>query len=212
MSKTVIEKTKTTLRIVLGVCFVLSGTMKAVNVYSFAQEIRLYIEAYFDTIMLPWTVEIAVVICSIETVTGMFALKKKYSMVVSATFFMMMSFFLWLTGVNYFSPSLLGSIESCGCFGELIHFSSMESFAKSTVLWILATALLGLYLTTGWQVSIKALLLERETYLFVIVGIAPALYSYFCFENMEHRFYLAGYLVLLAFMVIILGFCHVIRK
>ena len=59
------EKINTALRIVLGVCFVLSGTMKAVNVYSFAQEIRLYIEAYMNTILLPWTVEIAVVICAI---------------------------------------------------------------------------------------------------------------------------------------------------
>ena len=86
MSKTIIEKTKATLRIVLGVCFVLSGTMKAVNVYSFAQEIRLYIETYFDTTLLPWTVEMAVVICAIETITGLFALRKKFPLLVSIAF------------------------------------------------------------------------------------------------------------------------------
>ena len=49
MSKTIKEKIKKALRITLGVCFILSGVMKAVNVYSFAQEIRLYIEAYMDS-------------------------------------------------------------------------------------------------------------------------------------------------------------------
>ena len=49
-----------------------------------------------------------------------------------------MTFFIYLTGVNYLSPTLLGSIESCGCFGELIHFSAKGSFIKTIVLWIIA--------------------------------------------------------------------------
>lgn len=48
MGKTIKEKIRTALRITLGVCFIISGVMKAINVYSFAQEIRLYIEAYMD--------------------------------------------------------------------------------------------------------------------------------------------------------------------
>ena len=212
MNKTVIKKIKTTLRIVLGVCFVLSGTMKAVNVYSFAQEIRLYIEAYMNTILLPWTVEMAVVICAIETTIGLFALRKKFPMLVTMAFFLMMSFFVWLTGINLFAPSLMGSIESCGCFGELIHFSPIGSFTKSAVLWILATALLWLYYTTERKLSLKTIFKDDETYLLTIAGIIPAIYSYICFENMEHSLYLVGYMTLLLFVVIILSFCYVIRK
>ena len=212
MSKTVIKKIKVSLRIVLGVCFVLSGTMKAVNVYSFAQEIRLYIEAYMNTILLPWTVEMAVVICAIETTIGLLALRKKFPMLVSIAFFLMMSLFVWLTGMNLYSPSLLGSIESCGCFGELIHFSPTGSFMKSVVLWIFATALLWLNYTTEWQLSLKAIIKDDETYLLTIAGIVPAMYSYICFENMEHILYLVGYMILLLFVVIILSFCYVIRK
>lgn len=206
------EKIKVTLRIVLGVCFLLSGTMKAVNVYSFAQEIRLYIEAYMDTILLPWTVEIAVVICAIETTIGLLALKNKFPMLVSIAFFLMMSFFVWLTGINYFCPSLMGRIESCGCFGELIHSSPVASFTKSAVLWMMAAGLLALYLKSGWKMSLNAFLKDDETYFLTIAGIVPAIYSYICFENMEHSLYLAGYIILLLFVVIILSFCYVIRK
>lgn len=206
------EKINTALRIVLGVCFVLSGTMKAVNVYSFAQEIRLYIEAYMNTILLPWTVEIAVVICAIETTIGLLALKKNFPMLVSIAFFLMMSFFVWLTGINYFYPSLMGRIESCGCFGELIHFSPIASFIKSAVLWMMATVLLGHYLKTGCKMSLNTFLKDNETYFLSIAGILPALYSYIFFENMEHSLYLAGYIVLLIIVVTILIFCYVVRK
>lgn len=206
------EKINTALRIVLGVCFVLSGTMKAVNVYSFAQEIRLYIEAYMNTILLPWTVEIAVVICAIETTIGLLALKKIFPMLVSIAFFLMMSFFVWLTGINYFYPSLMGRIESCGCFGELIHFSPIASFIKSAVLWMMATVLLGHYLKTGRKMSLNTFLKDNETYYLSIAGILPALYSYICFENIEHSLYLAGYIVLLIIVVTILIFCYVVRK
>lgn len=206
------EKINTALRIVLGVCFVLSGTMKAVNVYSFAQEIRLYIEAYMNTILLPWTVEIAVVICAMETTIGLLALNKKFLMLVSIAFFLMMSFFVWLTGINYFYPSLMGRIESCGCFGELIHFSPIASFIKSAVLWMMATVLLGHYLKTGRKMSLNTFLKDNETYYLSIAGILPALYSYICFENIEHSLYLAGYIVLLIIVVTILIFCYVVRK
>ena len=135
------DKINTALRIVLGVCFILSGTTKAVNISAFAQEIRLYIVAYMDVFFVPWVVEIAVIVCAIEIITGVLALTKRCDRFVSIVFLAMMSFFVWLTGINLFSPTLMGSIESCGCFGELIHFSPLGSFVKSIVLWTMATGL-----------------------------------------------------------------------
>lgn len=135
------DKINTALRIVLGVCFILSGTTKAVNISAFAQEIRLYIEAYMDVFFVSWIVEIAVIACAIEIITGVMALTKRCDGLVSIVFLVMMSFFVWLTGINFFCPTLMGSIESCGCFGELIHFSPLGSFVKSIVLWAMATGL-----------------------------------------------------------------------
>ena len=209
MSKTINEKISTTLRITLGVCFILSGVMKAVNVYSFAQEIRLYIEAYMDSFCVQWTVETATVICAIETITGLLALRKKHEPIVAFVFLAMMSFFVWLTGMNLFSPSLMGSIESCGCFGELIHFSPLSSFVKSVVLWIMALGcwVLGVRCwktgdrcwVLGVRCWIKRFVSDWKMYAICIAGVLPSVYSYFCFENMEHGYYVAGYIALCAF-------------
>ena len=176
--------------------------MKAVNVYSFAQEIRLYIETYMDSFCVQWTVEIAVVICAIETITGLLALRKKYEPVVVVVFLTMMSFFVWLTGMNLFCPSLMGSIESCGCFGELIHFSPLSSFVKSVVLWIMALGcwVLGVRCRVlGVRYWIKHFVSDRKMFVICIAGVLPAVYSYICFENIEHGYYVAGYIALCVF-------------
>ena len=210
MSKTIKEKISTTLRITLGVCFILSGVMKAVNVYSFAQEIRLYIEVYMDSFCVQWTVEIAVLICTIEIVTGLLALRKKYEPIVSVVFLGMMSFFVWLTGINLFSPSLMGSIESCGCFGELIHFSPLSSFVKSVVLWGMAVGCLVFGVRCWRMMSLKGMLQDGKIYITLVAGALPPLYSYFCFENMEHGWYIVGYGAL---CVLVGGLClRVSRK
>jgi len=205
-------KIETVLRIGLGVCFILSGIMKAVNVYSFAQEIRLYIEAYMDSCFVQWTVEISVVICAIETITGLLALKREYVAAVSVVFLIIMSFFVWLTGINLFSPSLIGSIESCGCFGELVHLSPLVSFVKSVVLWGMSAGLFGLCLETDWGKNLNTVLMDGKTYAILVAGALPPVYSYLYFENMDHIWYLAGYIVLCIIVVSSLGFCYVIRK
>ena len=214
MSKTIKEKIRTALRITLGVCFILSGVMKAVNVYSFAQEIRLYIEAYMDSYFVQWTVEIAVAICAIETITGLLALRKKYAPIVSIVFLGMMSFFVWLTGINLFYPSLMGSIESCGCFGELIHFSPLASFVKSVVLWGMAVMNYELRFT-NYLLSFfnsrkpwRNILRDGTLYVTLVIGALPPLYSYLFFENMEHGYYLVGYISL---CVLGGGLCLVFR-
>ena len=208
------EKIRTALRITLGVCFILSGVMKAVNVYSFAQEIRLYIEAYMDSYFVQWTVEIAVAICAIETITGLLALRKKYAPIVSIVFLGMMSFFVWLTGINLFYPSLMGSIESCGCFGELIHFSPWASFVKSVVLWGMAVMNYELRFT-NYLLSFfnsrkpwRNILRDGTLYVTLVTGALPPVYSYLFFENMEHGYYLVGYISL---CVLGGGLCLVFR-
>lgn len=217
MSKTIKEKISTALRIALGGCFILSGVMKAVNVYSFAQEIRLYIEAYMDTYFVQWTVEIAVMICSVEMITGLLALRKRYEPIVAVIFLGMMSFFVWLTGINLFAPSLMGSIESCGCFGELVHFSPLASFVKSVVLLLMAGVNYKLLITNYkvgcWEKkSLKAVFGDYNTYLIAIAGALPALYSYICFESMGHGWYLAGYISLCVCVLISLIFSYVYHK
>lgn len=122
----------------LSCVFILSGVSKAVNIPAFAYEVRMYSDAYLMDGIGYWSQPIAVALCAMEIMVGLFALHTQYMKMCSFTMFVMLFFFVWLTGINYFCPSIMGSIESCGCFGELVHFSPLGAFLKSVILFLFA--------------------------------------------------------------------------
>lgn len=122
----------------LSCIFILSGVSKAINIPAFAYEVRMYSDAYLLDSIGYWSQPIAVVVCALEILVGLMALRSRYMKICSVAMLVMLSFFVWLTGINYFCPSVMGSIESCGCFGELIHFSPLGAFLKSVILFLFA--------------------------------------------------------------------------
>ncbi len=122
----------------LSCIFILSGVSKAINIPAFAYEVRMYSDAYLMDGIGDWSQPFAVAVCALEILVGLLALRTQYMKISSIAMLVMLSFFVWLTGINYFCPSVMGSIESCGCFGELIHFSPLGAFLKSVILFLFA--------------------------------------------------------------------------
>ena len=122
----------------LASVFLLSGISKFFYLKGFATEVSQYSELYVSSFLSPWSEHIAFTVCCIEIIVGVFLFSKKLLFITASMSFLLMSFFLYLTGINYLFPTVLGSIESCGCFGELIHFTAKDSFIKSGVLWLIA--------------------------------------------------------------------------
>lgn len=135
---------RTTIRYILAACFLLSGLLKIFSLRAFEQEVQLYGDAYIGEWVRDISLEIALLVCVAEIIAGLIAILRIFPILSAFAFVAMLSFFVYLTGVNLFFPTVLGSIESCGCFGELIHFTPLSSFVKSVVL--LATAIANLYI------------------------------------------------------------------
>jgi uncharacterized membrane protein YphA (DoxX/SURF4 family) len=121
-----------------GILFLASAFLKFYGLQTFQGEVRLYLEVYFPSVFIGHERILAISTCLLELVMGLYALIGIMRKRLSVVYVAVMSFFIWLTGINLFFPSLMGSIESCGCFGELIHFTPTESFTKSVVLWLLS--------------------------------------------------------------------------
>lgn len=115
-----------------------SGISKCFYLQRFAEEVSQYSEFYVSSSFSPLSEFIAIALCFIEIIVGVLLFTKKLLFIAASMSFLLMSFFLYLTGINYLFPTVLGSIESCGCFGELIHFTAKGSFIKSGVLWLIA--------------------------------------------------------------------------
>ncbi len=131
----------------MGAVFVFSALLKMASFASFVQETRVYMDAYFWNASKTETTVLAVGVCAMELLLGVLAFKKRYMLWVCTGLLALLTFFVGLTTRNLFFPTLMGSVESCGCFGELIHFSPTGSFVKSVVLWVMAMLL--------WIVTIK---------------------------------------------------------
>ena len=140
--KTIVHRS---LSIFLGTVFILSATTKFYSLQAFGGEVMLYLEIYFNGWLSNNSIHVAQLVCLLELTTGIFYLLPKFSRYANLAGLAALSFFVYLTGDNYFNPSMVGRIESCGCFGELIHFTPLESFMKSCVLWVIAL----IYMVTG---------------------------------------------------------------
>lgn len=125
-------------RYLLAGIFLLSGISKFFYLKGFSMEVAQYCELYLFPSLSLWSGAIAVMVCCVEICMGISMTISRLSKIASILALSMLTFFLYLTGINYFSPTLLGSVESCGCFGELIHFTSKGSFIKTAVLWVVA--------------------------------------------------------------------------
>ena len=129
------------LRTGLGIVFIASSLLKVVSIRTFAMETGEYIDLYMPQWLHGWNMPCAIGVCVAELLVGLLAFWRKYVRWMSVLSLVMLTFFVWLTGVNLFFPTVFGSVESCGCFGELVHFTPVGSFVKSVVLWLLALVL-----------------------------------------------------------------------
>ena len=135
-------KPQTIAMCLLGIVFILSSVTKAVALPIFADELQLYLDIYFGGWLRDYKLLLAGMVCLTEMLIGIACLVPALRRQANVAAFLALTFFVWLTGDNYFNPSPLGRIESCGCFGELIHFTPLASFIKSLVLWVIALVIM----------------------------------------------------------------------
>ena len=82
---------------ILSCVFILSGVSKAINVPAFAYEVRMYSDAYLMDGIGYWSQPIAVLVCAMEILVGLLALRTRYMKICCIVMLLMLSFFVWLT-------------------------------------------------------------------------------------------------------------------
>lgn len=200
--------------VVCGVILILSAVLKSVNIHSFAMETGNFIDMYMPSWLHGFQYPCAMIVCQVELMLGLLVLRIKYRQVALCGMLALMTFFVWLTAVNAFFPTILGSIESCGCFGELIHFTPMASFVKSVVLW----AIVGSVLLVGWKQ--RGFVLEtvglknssgcwKDSYLWISVcaGWCLVLFSYFFVNKLNHSLYIVFYVGICLILTMVIIWC-----
>lgn len=191
--------------VVLSLVLMASSLLKAVNVHSFAMEVMLFSELYVSSVFVPYCLEIACAVCSFELFLSLLLLHRRFRMSASFMSFVLLSFFVLLTGMNLFIPARTGSIESCGCFGELVHFSPSGAFFKSVVLWGVSI----LCLTVSYENKCccryngrTRISVSLNVFGSLILSSVPPIFSLIGIERMNVDVYILAYIVMCTIIIL----------
>ena len=135
-----------TARVLVGILFIFSGLVKAIDPLGLAYKMQEFFEAWSNAgIMkglMSWldgqALMFSILMITLEVVLGVALLLGWRKNLVSWLLLLLMLFFTFLTSYVLFS----GKIRACGCFGDCIPLTPIQTFTKDIVLLILVLLIL----------------------------------------------------------------------
>jgi uncharacterized membrane protein YphA (DoxX/SURF4 family) len=133
-------------RFVVGGLFIFSGLVKAIDPLGLAYKMQEFFEAWADAgyfkNLMHWLNEYAlgfsVFMITLEVVLGVALLLGWFKKLTTWLLFLLTLFFTFLTAYVLFS----GKIRACGCFGDCIPITPIQTFSKDIILTVLIAVLL----------------------------------------------------------------------
>ncbi len=173
-------------RVIVGVTFLFSGFVKAIDPLGFTYKIQDYLVNLNLVDLYQFALSLAVVLVVAEFVLGALLLLGLYRKPVTILIALMMIFFTPFT----FWVALTNPVEDCGCFGDALVISNWQTFYKNLV--IVTGAIL---LVVKWRL-IKPLFSKRMApfaALFVaLFGLLFALHNVYNLPVIDFRPYKKG--------------------
>lgn len=163
-------------RLLLGVTFILSGYVKAIDPLGTQYKIEDYLEALAWQGMVPdWmTLGTSIVLSALEFCLGVFillAIRRRVVSKITLVFMAIMTVVtLWLAIAN--------PISDCGCFGDAIKLSNTETLLKNIVL-LGCAIVLAIWPTRMWRFISRPnqWIVFNYTIFFIIVSSLYCLYK-----------------------------------
>jgi hypothetical protein len=123
--------------IVIGIVFIFSGLVKAIDPLGSAYKFHDYFQAFDLSFLFPLCLPLAITLFTVEFIAGFSVLtgimqKKGISVVM-----LLMVIFTPLTLIL----ALTNPVSDCGCFGDAIHLTNWQTFWKNLILITLSIIL-----------------------------------------------------------------------
>lgn len=138
--------TVTIARILTGALFIFSGLVKAIDPRGLAYKMQEFFEAWGNAGFMKGMMEelghyaltFSIIMITLEVIVGLALLLGWQKKITTWLLLLLIIFFTFLTSYVLFS----GKIKACGCFGDCIPITPIQTFTKDIILLLLAILLL----------------------------------------------------------------------
>jgi triosephosphate isomerase len=117
-------------RIIVGLTFVFSGFVKAVDPWGTALKVNEYLSIYGIEQLQPLSMIFSIWLCGAELMMGLMLTFKVRTRLISIFALVSMTFFTVLT----FLSATWIPVEDCGCFGDALKLTPWETFLKNLII------------------------------------------------------------------------------
>jgi uncharacterized membrane protein YphA (DoxX/SURF4 family) len=124
-------------RIIIGLVFMFSGIVKAIDPLGSAYKFHDYFNAFNLDFLSGLSLALAILLCTAEFISGfavLTGLRQKQGIWIVL---ILMSLFTPLT----FVLALTNPVSDCGCFGDAVHLTNWQTFGKNIILVAFALVL-----------------------------------------------------------------------
>jgi len=174
------------LRILVGLLFIFSGFVKAIDPLGSAYKFHEYFTAFGMPFMEPLTLTASFILSAFEFSLGVCILLGAYRKITS---FLILAFMLVMTVLTLYL-AIANPVTDCGCFGDALVISNWETFIKNIFLLAAAVAIfIGCKLITPVLTKRSTWLGVLYSYIFIL-GIS--FYCYLYLPILDFRPYKIG--------------------
>jgi len=161
-------------RIIIGIVFIFSGTVKAIDPLGVTYKFQDYFQAFNLDFLKNFSLLFAITLCTFEFIAGfsvLFNIRQKAGIWI---IMLMMLVFTPLT----FILALSNPVSDCGCFGDAIHLTNWQTFGKNIILIIPA-----IYLFINRNDTVSGKTSTRE---WSLISVLAILFVAFIFYNLHY--------------------------
>lgn len=170
-------------RIFVGVLFIFSGLVKANDPAGLSYKMQEFFDVWGRTDLLHapmlwlnnYALVFSVVTITLEILVGVALLIGWRTIFISWLLLLLIIFFTFLTGFAVLS----GKIRTCGCFGDCIPLTSLQSFAKDIILLVLVL------LIFFYRKRLRPIFSGMVNFLIIVISVAIVLgFQWFVLRHM----------------------------
>lgn len=125
------------IRILVGALFIFSGMVKAIDPLGLSYKMDEFFEVWNMYWMMPFSLTLSVLMIAFEIIAGAALLMGYAYKIFSYLLLALIIFFTFLTSYVLFS----GKIKACGCFGDCIPLTPIQTFTKDVILLVMGIVL-----------------------------------------------------------------------